>query len=116
MVEDSIATFETFCQHQDMASLAAEQELSTQYQGVVRTYASYADTKSSSQKTTSNSPMTIRWRNAGLRAIRGVVGSDETLAADGGDSLKLILPVILENLYTGEEDVLVLLEACSSSH
>lgn len=110
MVEDSIATFETFCQYQDMASLAAEQELSTQYQGVVRTYASYADTKSSSQKTASISPMSIRWRNAGLRAIRGVVGSDETLAADGGDSLKLILPVILENLYTGEEDVLVLLQ------
>lgn len=110
MVEDSIATFETFCQHQDMASLAAEQELSTQYQGVVRTYASYTDTASLFQKTASNSPMTIRWRNAGLRAIRGVVGSDETLAADGGDSLKLILPVILENLYTGEEDVLVLLQ------
>lgn len=111
MVEDSIATFETFCQHQDMASLAAEQELSTQYHSVVRTYASFADTKSPSQsKATSSSPLLIRWRNAGLRAIRGVVGSDETLAADGGDSLKLILPVILENLYTGEEDVLVLLQ------
>lgn len=110
MVEDSIATFETFCQHQDMALLAAEQELSTQYQSVVRMYASYADTKSSSQKAASSSPMSIRWRNAGLRAIRGVVGSDETLAADGGDSLKLILPVILESLYTGEEDVLVLLQ------
>lgn len=111
MVEDSIPTFETFCQHQDMASLAAEQELSTLYQGVVRTYAGFADTKASSQsKAASSSPMSIRWRNAGLRAIRGVVGSDETLAADGGDSLKLILPVILENLYTGEEDVLVLLQ------
>lgn len=111
MVEDSIPTFETFCQHQDMASLAAEQELSTLYQGVVRTYAGFADTKASSQsKAASSSPMPIRWRNAGLRAIRGVVGSDETLAADGGDSLKLILPVILENLYTGEEDVLVLLQ------
>ena len=111
MVEDSVLTFETFCQHQDMASLAAEQELSTQYQGVVRTYAGFADTKSSSQsKGATSSPMSIRWRNTGLQAIKGVVSSDETLAADGGDSLKLILPVILENLYTGEEDVLVLLQ------
>lgn len=112
MVKDSIMTFETFCAHQDMASLAADQELSTQYQSVVRTYASFADTKSSSQaNTTSSSPSSIRWRNAGLRALKGVVSSDATLAADGGDSLKLILPVILENLYTGEEDVLVLLQS-----
>ena len=111
MVEDSVPTFETFCQHQDMASLAAEQELSTQYQGVVRTYAGFADTKPSSQsKGATSSPMSIRWRNTGLQAIKGVVSSDATLAADGGDSLKLILPVILQNLYTGEEDVLVLLQ------
>ena len=110
MVEDSIATFETFCTHQDMASLASDQELWTRYQGVVRTYASFADTKSSQAKAASSSPVSIRWRNAGLRAMKGVVGPDATLAADGGDSLKFVLPVILENLYTGEEDLLVLLQ------
>lgn len=112
MVEDSIETFEAFCTHQDLASLAAEQELSTQFQGVLRTYASFTDTKSASSqaRVASSSHMSIRWRNAGLRAMRGVVGSDETQAADGGDSLKIILPVILENMYSGEEDLLALLQ------
>lgn len=112
MVEDSIETFETFCTHQDLASLAAEQDLSTQFQSVLRTYASFTDTKSASSqaRVASSSHMAIRWRNAGIRAMRGVVGSDEAQAADGGDCLKIVLPVILETMYSGEEDLLVLLQ------
>lgn len=107
MVEDSVATFETFCQHQDIAIIAAEQTLAHQYREVVRSYASFADPTSSTYSPTKVSlPVAIRWRNAGLRAIKGVVSS-ESLAADGGTSLQLILPVILENLYSDKEDVLV---------
>ncbi|KAJ5111558.1 hypothetical protein N7532_002093 [Penicillium argentinense] len=107
MVEDSIATFETFCRHQDIAIIAAEQSLAQQYREVVRCYANFADPSSSTYSPTKVSlPVAIRWRNAGLRAIKGVVSS-ESLAADGGTSLKLILPVILENLYSEAEDVLV---------
>lgn len=111
MVEDSVATFETFCQHQDIAIIAAEQSLAQQYREVVRSYASFADPSSSTYSPTKVSlPVAIRWRNAGLRAIKGVVSS-ESLAADGGTSLKLILPVILENLYSENEDVLIPLRA-----
>ena len=106
MVEDSIATFETFCHYQDMAALAAEQEIAKQYREVVRTYAAFADANPSAfSKVPRSPPVTLRWRNAGLRAMRAVVSS-EGLAADGGESLRIVLPVILENLYTGESDVL----------
>jgi hypothetical protein len=111
MVEDSIATFETFCRHQDIAIIAADQALANKYREVIRTYASFADPSSQSYSSAKLSPpVAIRWRNAGLRAIKGVVSS-ESLAADGGTSLNIILPVILENLYSSNEDVLVPLKA-----
>ena len=111
LVEDSIATFETFCRHQEFATIAADQGLAQKYREVVRTYASFADPSSPSYSSAKISPaVAIRWRNAGLRAIKGVVSS-KSLAADGGTSLKIILPVILENLYSPSEDILVPLKA-----
>ncbi|KAL2834850.1 hypothetical protein BDW59DRAFT_157 [Aspergillus cavernicola] len=111
IVEDSIATFETFCRHQDIAALSAEQEFANQYREVVRTYASYAYEKNQSQpNAVPIPPQAIRWKNAGLRAIKGVVSSEAGLAADGGDSLRIILPVILENLYNGDDALIVSLE------
>ncbi|KAJ5668590.1 uncharacterized protein N7477_007160 [Penicillium maclennaniae] len=111
LVEDSIATFETFCYHQDIATIAADQGLAQKYQAVVRTYAGFADPSSPSYSSATLSPaVAIRWRNAGLRAIKGVVSS-ESLAADGGTSLRIILPVILENLYSSNENLLVPLKA-----
>lgn len=109
MVEESISTFETFCRHQDMAALSAEQDFASQYREVVRTYADFAD-QTEQLKTAPSGPMVTRWRTAGLRAIKGVVGSEAGLAADGGDSLKILLPVILERLYNGDDSLLVSLE------
>ncbi|RAL09047.1 uncharacterized protein BO97DRAFT_407942 [Aspergillus homomorphus CBS 101889] len=112
IVEDSITTFETFCSHQDMAALTAEHDFATQYREVVRTYASFAEIEASSQPNAlaPSVPMALRWRNAGLRAIKGVVGSEAGLAADGGDSLRITLPVILENLCKGDGDWVTSLE------
>ncbi|OGE50662.1 hypothetical protein PENARI_c016G09883 [Penicillium arizonense] len=111
MVEESIVPFEMFCRHQDISAIAADQGLASQYREVVRTYASLADPAFVSNPNTKFSPqVAIRWRNAGLRAIRGVVSS-ESLAADGGTSLKLCLPIILENLYSGDEDLIPTLKA-----
>ncbi|MDI1492081.1 MAG: plasma membrane localization protein [Ramalina farinacea] len=45
IVEESIPLFETFCQHYDVATLAADQELIGQYEDIVRTYASYTALK-----------------------------------------------------------------------
>ncbi|KAJ5588078.1 hypothetical protein N7537_010756 [Penicillium hordei] len=111
MVEESIVTFEMFCRHQDIAAVAADQGLAQQYREVVRTYTSLADPEFTSNSNAALSPqVAIRWRNAGLRAIRAVVSS-ETLAADGGVSLKLCLPVVLKNLYSDDEDLLTTLKA-----
>ncbi|EAW09914.1 uncharacterized protein ACLA_041320 [Aspergillus clavatus NRRL 1] len=112
MVEESISTFETFCRHQDMAALSAEQDFASQYREVVRTYADFADNTGlpSTLTTAPSGPLEIRWKTAGLRAIKGVVSSEAALAADGGDSLRLILPVILENLYIGGDNLLVSFE------
>ncbi|KAI9369029.1 protein efr3 [Aspergillus egyptiacus] len=111
MVEDSITTFETFCQHQDMAALSAEQDFANQYRQVVRTYADFAHPETPSQTDVApSSPHSIRWKNAGLRAIKGVVSSEAGLAADGEDSARIILPVILENLYNGDDSLIASLE------
>ncbi|KAB8259087.1 protein efr3 [Aspergillus pseudonomiae] len=111
MVEDSIETFETFCRHQDMAALSAEQDFATQYREVVRSYAGFAESDSSTQsKLAAGPPVTVRWKTAGLRAIKGVVSSEAGLAADGGDSIRVILPVILENLYSPDDNLVGSLE------
>lgn len=110
MIEESIVPFEVFCRHQDIAAIAADQGLRQQYREVVQKYASFAYPSFLSNSTTKFSPqVAIRWRNAGLRAIKGVVSS-ESLAADGGTSLELCLPVIMENLYSGDEDLLTILK------
>ncbi|KAL4866789.1 protein efr3 [Aspergillus spectabilis] len=111
MVEDSIATFETFCRHQDMAALSAEQDFANHYREVVQIYASFAHEEHQFQtKVAPSPPQLIRWKNAGLRAIKGVVSSEASLAADGSDSLRIILPVILENLYNGDDTLIGSLE------
>ncbi|EED19987.1 conserved hypothetical protein [Talaromyces stipitatus ATCC 10500] len=70
MVEETLQTFETFCSHQDLAVLAAEQRYATQLEG----YKEYV--------------------------------SSEGLNADGGKQLACIVPVILENVYDGGEELL----------
>ncbi|EPS27110.1 hypothetical protein PDE_02051 [Penicillium oxalicum 114-2] len=111
MVEDSIATFNTFCRHQDPAVISADQGLANKYRQVIETYAGFANPHSPDYSVPKlGHPLSLRWRNAGLRAIRSIVSS-ESLAADGGSILRVILPVILENLYSSEENVLGTLKA-----
>ncbi|OJJ44371.1 hypothetical protein ASPZODRAFT_72010 [Penicilliopsis zonata CBS 506.65] len=107
MVEASVATFEMFCRHQDMAALSADKDLAHQYREVVRMYTAFAATSPNADaKGTLSAPMAIRWKNVGLHAIKGVVSS-EGVAVDGGYLLGIVLPVVLQNLYNGEDDVLV---------
>ncbi|KAF3404683.1 hypothetical protein DPV78_002344 [Talaromyces pinophilus] len=107
MVEETLQTFETFCSRQDLAVLAAEQRYATQYESIVRSYAAFASSRSSiSAKSSPTSlPIRMRWRNIGLKAIKSMVSS-EGLSADGGKQLACIVPVILENVYDGGEELL----------
>lgn len=111
MVEETILTFETLCNNQDLAVLAADHAYATQYHGVIRTYADFASSSSHlPSRTTLSRPMALRWRKVGLRAIQCVVSS-EALGADGGKQLEIVVPVILENLYANGDDVAEFLRA-----
>lgn len=105
MVEETLQTFETFCSHQDLAVLAAEQRYATQYESIVRSYAEFASSQSSAISATTSVPIKMRWKNTGLKAIKSMVSS-EGLSADGGKQLACIMPVILENIYDGGEELL----------
>ena len=107
MVEESIPMFDAFCKHHDVATLAADQEHVSQYEEIVETYASYAALKTPVQpKGGLNASVSIRWRTAGLQALKSITAS-EAVGADGGKQLNIIMPVILQNLHSGEEEHLL---------
>ncbi|KAL9619825.1 MAG: hypothetical protein Q9160_005565 [Pyrenula sp. 1 TL-2023] len=106
MIEETIPTWEAYCKHQDTSTLIADQGLSQQYQEMVKAYASFGiESYWHSKKNTPSRPIQIRWRKASLQAIKAVVDS-ECLGADGSKQLDIIMPVILENLYSDGEDII----------
>lgn len=98
MVESSIPTFEAFCGSHDGASLSADQEYLRQYEDIVRIYASFALTTPPPAKPPTSAPVAMRWRNAGLQAIKSVASS-EALATFSGKQLDVVVPILLENLW-----------------
>ncbi|KAI9679850.1 MAG: plasma membrane localization protein [Caeruleum heppii] len=109
MVEDTLPTFAAFCQHHDGASLAADQDYRRQYEDVVKVYAAFVTHPTAQSKGPITTPMALRWRSIGLQAINSIVSS-EALGADGGRQLQIIMPVLLESLYSDREDHLHLLQ------
>jgi protein EFR3 len=110
MVEESLPTFETYCKYQDVSSLASDQHSSQQYQNIVHLLASFASSDFPSfLKQKPSKPMAMRWKTAGLRAIRSVVGA-EALGTDSSMQLSIVVPVILESLYTENDDILASLQ------
>lgn len=104
MVEESVPTFEAFCEHHDVATLAADQQYIGQYEEIVRDYAGYAALKMPVQpKGGLTTPIAIRWRSAGLRALKSITSS-EAVGADGGRQMNIIMPVILQNLHSRDEE------------
>ena len=110
MVEDSIPTFQTFCIHHDVAALAADQEHVRQYEDLVKMYTSFATELPPGQaRGTLSAPINIRWRSAGLLAIKSVT-TTEALGANGGKQLNMIVQQILQNLHPENEDLLMVLQ------
>ena len=107
LVEESVFTFDSFCQHQDVAALGASQAYIEHFEEVVRKYAGYAALKTPVQaKGGFNTPTAIRWRIASLKALKSVTAS-EILGADGGRQMKIVMRVILQNLHSGDPDHLI---------
>ncbi|KAL1884210.1 hypothetical protein VTK73DRAFT_5346 [Phialemonium thermophilum] len=109
MVESSLPTFEAFCEHQDASSVFADQTYLRQYEGVVRRYASLASTRSTPGKGQPSKPISMRWRNAGLEAIKSVALSDP-LSSVYSRQYDVLVPMILENLWTDNEEFLDVLQ------
>ncbi|KAI1141202.1 hypothetical protein F5Y05DRAFT_411053 [Hypoxylon sp. FL0543] len=108
MVEASLPTFQTFCEHHDVSSLFADQAYLHQYEQVVRAYAGFASTRKVPGKGQPSKPVALRWRNAGLEAIKSIAESD-TLSSVAGRQLDVIVPMILENLWTDNDEFLDIL-------
>ena len=108
MVEDSIPTFETYCEHYDMAILASDQQHIKLFEDVVRSYAGFA-TKPPPSKVAISTPVTIRWKGASLQSLKALSASG-ALGIDSGRLLALIVPMILENIYSDREEYLEVLQ------
>lgn len=105
MVESSIPTFDAFCQNHDASSLFADQLYLRQYEAVVDQYASFASTREPQTKNKPSKPVALRWRNVGLEAIRSIASSD-ALSSVAGRQIDVIVPMVLENLWTDNENFL----------
>lgn len=100
MVEESVPTFEAFCAHQDPAALAADQGYIKQYEEIVQLYARFASKETTKTgKAPVSWPVAIRYRKAGLQALKAVASS-ESLASETGRQLGLIIPVVLLNIHS----------------
>ncbi|KAK2601221.1 hypothetical protein N8I77_010686 [Diaporthe amygdali] len=105
LVESSIPTFDAFCANHDASSLFADQAYLRQYESVIQQYASLASTREQQGKNQPSKPVAVRWRNAGLEAIKSIASSD-ALSSVAGRQLEVIVPMILENLWTDNEGFL----------
>ncbi|CAK7273441.1 plasma membrane localization protein [Sporothrix epigloea] len=114
MVESSIPTFQSFCVNHDTSTLLADQSYLAQFDPVVRHFASFASTRLSPGKNRPSKPVAMRWRSAGLEAIRAVAASD-ALSSIAGRQYDMMVPMILENLWTENEDYLDVLRERAES-
>ncbi|KUI73157.1 Protein EFR3 [Cytospora mali] len=108
MVESSLPTFDAFCQNHDASSLFADQAYLREYEAVVKQYATLASTRETQGKIKASKPVALRWRTAGLEAIKSIASSD-ALSSIAGRQLDIVVPMILENLWTDHEDSLDIL-------
>lgn len=103
LIEESLPCFTALCSHYDTATLSANHEHTKQYDGVVQTYAYLASRSAppSRTKKSSSIPESLRYRSAGLQAIKSFVSAD-AFAMDNDKHLRVFMPIILENIYSGK--------------
>ena len=110
LIEYSVPTFEILCTHQDYASLTSEKGLLPQFEVLLRSYASYASKSSAiARNSLSSLPLRVRYRKAGLQAIRGAVPSI-SIWASTEKLISLIVPIVLENVDSGDPQYIIALQ------
>lgn len=105
MIESSIPAFEAFCENHDASSLFGDKEYINEYESVVRSYAQFASSRNPPGNGTVSRSMQMRWRNAGLSAIKCVSAAD-ALSSLTGRQVDVIVPTILDNLWTEDDSFL----------
>lgn len=105
MVESSLPTFDAFCHNHDASSLFADQAYLRQYEHVVSQYATLASTREQEGKNKPTKLVAARWRNAGLEAIKSIASAD-ALSSIAGRQIDVVVPMILENLWTDNDGFL----------
>ncbi|RDA89359.1 hypothetical protein CP532_6169 [Ophiocordyceps camponoti-leonardi (nom. inval.)] len=108
MIESSLPTFQAFCEHHDASTLFADHAYLQQYRVIVAAYAQLASSRHVPAKGTVSRPVQMRWRNAGLDAIK-CVSSSAALSSVFGRQIDVIVPVILDNMSTADDDIEALL-------
>ena len=100
MIEETVPTFEAFCIAQEPGVLSADQSFMRQYDEIIALYSAFAskDTPFES-KMAKTIPSIIRYRKAGLEALKALSSSD-ILIVETERQLHRILPPILENVYS----------------
>ncbi|KKA30887.1 hypothetical protein TD95_004545 [Thielaviopsis punctulata] len=101
LCESSIPLFNAFCDHHDASSLFADQAYVDQYVQIVQKYTHLASAQSPHAK--DSVPVAMRWKHVGLEAIQCLSFSD-ALSSMIGRQIETTVPVILENLWTDNEE------------
>jgi hypothetical protein len=102
IVEESLSLFETFCEHQDISTLLADQDYVRRFEDVVKDYCDLS-TRSPAAKKGESMYIELRWQSISLRAVK-LVASSAALSSNFGRQLAILMPVILQNLYSYPED------------
>lgn len=109
MIESSLPTFQAFCDHHEASSLFADHDHIQQYRSIVSSYAHLASAQHVPGKAPVSRPVQMRWRTAGLDAIR-CVSSSHALSSVTGRQIDVIIPAILDNICSANDDFLDMLQ------
>jgi len=107
LIEESLPCLEAFCANHDGSNLSSDEQYVTQFEEAMQLYANCANAPSGSQE--------IRWRSVGLKAIKSISSSEALSAVDAKQQLAIIIPVVLNNVYSEDDDHLVELQHRISS-
>lgn len=110
MVEATVPAWQAYCKHQKTLTLNGDRALSKGHLYMLWSYADFgSDTYWQSKKPTPTKPMLIRWKKVSIQAIKAAGGS-ECLSANRSTQLEVIIPAILETIYSDGEDNLSYLQ------
>ncbi|KAK6534185.1 plasma membrane localization protein [Arthrobotrys megalospora] len=96
LIEDTLPCWDAFCSHHDGANLASDEFYVRLFEEVIRLYADLALNPAAGHE--------LRWRLAGLKAVRSVCSSEALSSTNAKQQLAIVIPVILQNIYSEDDE------------